>query len=533
MRIDNWSHLLQQLTAQGITDCNTYFLVFILVFTNIECHLIGEDRRVGRHGGRRGGLRTQQDGLLRRTIMRVGRILNPEFGILNPKFGTLKSESHRSLLVGRYGDKIQGINRFCCSYKLPVHVREHTLHRLLSGGNQGHRTVFGIRILDFGIPDAFTAARTVIGEAHLTFSEALEEVALAGAHGRQRANPALICREIGKGILRLDEVAHGDMVDVVGQGVGDAGGRHLEVGQAVPALLQRDGALLSRRQPLTRHLHTVVRLAAIDHVDLMVVGMPESVAKWVETNDYLQCQEVQDDILTGYEDDFPKYKKKIDPQLLSATMKSAAVQATKKFVYARVPGDYKTAEVKKALEMLIKAGILIPVTHTDANGLPLGDERDDSTRKMLLLDTGLMLRLLNMSLGDITTITTQILTASAADFVNKGPMAEMLAGLELLHYRTPNLKHELFYWMRPAKNATAEIDYVLPRDMQVLPLEVKAGVQGGMKSLWEFMRDKQLTEAVRCSLKNFGMFDNIDSKAANATRHVTIVPLYAISQLKY
>lgn len=69
--------------------------------------------------------------------------------------------------------------------------------------------------------------------------------------------------------------------------------------------------------------------------------------------------------------------------------------------------------------------------------------------------------------------------------------------------------------------------------MQVFPFEVKAGVQGGMKSLWEFMRDKQLTEAVRCSLENFGMFDYIDSKTDNAVRHVTIVPLYAISQLKY
>ena len=88
-------------------------------------------------------------------------------------------------------------------------------------------------------------------------------------------------------------------------------------------------------------------------------------------------------------------------------------------------------------------------------------------------------------------------------------------------------------WMRQAKNATAEVDYVLPRDMQVLPFEVKAGVQGGMKSLWEFMRDKQLTEAVRCSLENFAIFDHIDSKAANAIRHVTIVPLYAVSQLKY
>lgn len=283
--------------------------------------------------------------------------------------------------------------------------------------------------------------------------------------------------------------------------------------------------------PLPEPLHD--KLVQLVRTFMLVGGMPESVAKWVETNDYLQCQEVQDDILMGYEDDFPKYKKKIDPQLLSATMKSAAVQATKKFVYARVLGDYKTAEVKKALEMLIKAGILIPVTHTDGGGLPLGDERDDSTRKMLLLDTGLMLRLLNMSLGDITTITTQILTASAADLVNKGPMAEMLAGLELLHYRTPNLKHELFYWMRQAKNATAEVDYVLPRDMQVLPFEVKAGVQGGMKSLWEFMRDKKLFEAIRCSLENFGMFDYIDSKTDNAVRHVTIVPLYAVSQLKY
>lgn len=287
----------------------------------------------------------------------------------------------------------------------------------------------------------------------------------------------------------------------------------------------------SATSPLPEPLHD--KLVQLVRTFMLVGGMPESVAKWVETNDYLQCQEVQDDILTGYEDDFPKYKKKIDPQLLSATMKSAAVQATKKFVYARVPGDYKTAEVKKALEMLIKAGILIPVTHTDGGGLPLGDERDDSTRKMLLLDTGLMLRLLNMSLGDITTITTQILTASAADLVNKGPMAEMLAGLELLHYRTPNLKHELFYWMRQARNATAEVDYVLPRDMQVLPFEVKAGVQGGMKSLWEFMRDKKLFEAIRCSLENFGMFDYIDSKTDNAVRHVTIIPLYAVSQLKY
>lgn len=285
----------------------------------------------------------------------------------------------------------------------------------------------------------------------------------------------------------------------------------------------------SPTSPLPTPLHD--KLTNLVRTFMLVGGMPESVAKWVETHDYLQCQEVQDDIITGYEADFPKYKKKVDPQLLKLTMRSAAQQATKKFMYSLVSGGYKTVDVKKALELLIKANIIIPVTHTDANGLPLGDERNDSYRKMLLLDTGLMLRLLNLSMGDIKEITTHILTATAADLINKGPMAEMLAGLELLHYRSPHLQYELFYWLRQAKNATAEVDYILPYHMQVLPFEVKAGIQGGMKSLWDFMREKGLSQAIRCSLENFGEFDYIDEKTSNAIRHVRIFPLYAINTI--
>lgn len=280
--------------------------------------------------------------------------------------------------------------------------------------------------------------------------------------------------------------------------------------------------------PLPAPLHE--KMIGLMRTFMLVGGMPESVVKWVQTHDFLQCQEVQDDIITGYEADFPKYKKKVDPQLLIATMKSTATQATRKFVYSRVPGEYKTAEVKKALDLLIKAGILVPVIHSSGNGLPLGDESDESIRKILLLDTGLMLRLLNMTMGDTTAITAQILTATAADLVNKGPMAEMLAGLELLHYLTPNLHHDLYYWVRQAKNATAEIDYLLSRNMMVLPFEVKAGVQGGMKSLWDFMREKKLDQAVRCSLENFGKFDYIDAEAEGAVRHVEVYPLYALSQ---
>lgn len=244
------------------------------------------------------------------------------------------------------------------------------------------------------------------------------------------------------------------------------------------------------------------------------------------------CQEVQDDLLNGYEDDFPKYRKKVDPVLLRQTMRSVALQATKKFVYAQVQGKYTAAEVRNALDMLVKAGIVIPVVHSSANGLPLGDGADMSMRKMMLLDTGLMLRLLNMTLGDVDEITTHILTSSVADLVNKGTVAEMLAGLEILHYQSANLRHELYYWTRYAKSSLAEIDYVVPMLSRPMPIEVKAGTQGGMKSLWAYMREKNLTQAVRCSLENFGAFDYTDKIADNAVRHVTICPLYALSQLK-
>lgn len=285
----------------------------------------------------------------------------------------------------------------------------------------------------------------------------------------------------------------------------------------------------SSSQPLPQPLHD--KLVGLTRTFLLVGGMPEAVAKWVETHDYLACQEVQDDIVVTYEDDFPKYRKKIDPTLLRLTMRSAAAQVTKKFVYSAVGGGYTAAEVKKALDMLSKAGIVIPVTHTSANGLPLGSEANNSYQKILLLDTGLMLRLLNMITGDISELTEQILTSDVTSLVNKGPMAEMLAGLELLHYRTPNIRHEMFYWQRQAKNSQAEVDYISSYRQTVLPIEVKAETQGGMKSLWIFMREKKLQNAIRCSLENFGSFDYEDKEAGGTVRHIQICPLYAISQM--
>ena len=271
------------------------------------------------------------------------------------------------------------------------------------------------------------------------------------------------------------------------------------------------------------------RLVGLFRSYMLVGGMPEVVAKWVETRDYLACQEVQDDIVLTYQDDFPKYRKRVDPTLLRLTLQSVALQIGNKFVYSQVGGGYSTNEVKKALEMLTLAGIITPVMHTNANGLPLGSEVDPTYRKMLLLDNGLLLRWLNMT-GDTSELTAQILTHSATDLVNKGALTEMIAGLELLRYRTLNMRHELFYWVRKAKNAQAEVDYLASYQSEVLPIEVKAGTQGGMKSLWQFMREKKLKNAIRASLENFDVFTYTDTEE-EATRTVWVCPLFALSQI--
>lgn len=291
-------------------------------------------------------------------------------------------------------------------------------------------------------------------------------------------------------------------------------------------LQSRNQATVSN--PLSEPLHN--KLVNLLRTYMLVGGMPAVVAKWIATHDFLQCQEEQDDIILSYEDDFPKYRKKVKPTLLRKTMRSVAVQATNKFVFSKVGSEYKSNEVKNALEMLTLAGIITPVTHTSANGLPFGSEADNTYRKYLFLDTGLMLRLLNMTMGNGKEISQQILTANVTDLVNKGSVAEMLVGLELLRYQTPNVRSELFYWVRQAKNSQAEIDYVIVHNQKVLPIEVKAGTQGGMKSLWSFMGEKKLKKAIRCSLENFGSFEYED-KQETAIRQIFVCPIYAVSML--
>lgn len=254
---------------------------------------------------------------------------------------------------------------------------------------------------------------------------------------------------------------------------------------------------------------------------LMVGGMPEAVADWVETADYQKCQQIHDDIILAYEDDFAKYEEKVDPMLLRRTLISTALQTGGKFVFSQVQGNYRSEKVKAALELLTDAGLIKPVVHTAANGVSLGAETNDKFVKYLFLDSGLLLRLLGLeNTGGLSEMSRLILVGTASDLVNKGSLTEMVAGLEMLKYSPPTQRHDLYYWQNLSRGSQAEVDYVIAKDMKAVPVEVKAGTSGSMKSMYQFMSDKQLDYGIRTSLENFGQLDRID-----------IIPLYALSNI--
>lgn len=282
-------------------------------------------------------------------------------------------------------------------------------------------------------------------------------------------------------------------------------------------------------RPLLRALHN--DLVHHYRTFLMVGGMPASVAAWVKTHDYRECQTELDDIQLTYYDDFAKYAKKVDPTLLRNTLQSVILQIGNKFTYSKVEGAYRAEEVKKALKLLCDAGIVKRVSHTAANGLPLGAETNDKFRKYIYLDSGLLLRILDMDLGGARQLTDLIIAGTAEDLVNKGGLTEMVLGWELVKYNNPRSQHDLYYWENTADGTRSEVDYIIARDMKVLPIECKSGTSGKMKSLHMFMRYKHLTDAIRCSLENFALLESNDKQDNGALRRISIIPLFAISNL--
>jgi len=264
-------------------------------------------------------------------------------------------------------------------------------------------------------------------------------------------------------------------------------------------------------KPLPDYIHN----KAIEHFKkfLIIGGMPEVVAKYVETQSVFEAAKLLSNLTTTLKFDFSKYRARVPQLRVNAVFDNAVAQMCNKFIYAKVEQDFHLSQIKECIELLVMAGLLIPVIHSAANGIPLGAEINLKKQKFLLLDTGIYQNLTGLNLPEI-------LFSDNFQTLNKGRIAELFAGLELLKAGNPYTQNQLYFWQREAKNSNAEVDYLLQRNDKIIPLEIKAGTKGSMQSLHLFMNEKNSEKGIRCSLENFSYYDKID-----------VYPLYAICNL--
>lgn len=246
---------------------------------------------------------------------------------------------------------------------------------------------------------------------------------------------------------------------------------------------------------------------------MAIGGMPEVVAKYVESGDMLACMGVIDDLVISYQDDFAKYKRLMPANRIREAFEAVVLQMGGKFKYAKAASTSDPKQIKIAVELLILAGLVIPVTHSASNGIPLGAEVDQKKRKMLVFDTGIFQRLLGLNIGEL-------IISESFEVVNKGALAELSVGLELSKLSSHYLNNPLYYWQRESSSGNAEVDYVFQKGERIIPIEVKSGVKGSMQSLHLFLKEKNIDEGIRISLENFGKYQNIRT-----------IPLYAASTI--
>jgi predicted AAA+ superfamily ATPase len=266
----------------------------------------------------------------------------------------------------------------------------------------------------------------------------------------------------------------------------------------------------------TKPMNDILHLRLIELIQkfLCLGGMPEVIATYFESRDLNKCQQLLDDLIISIKADFTKYRKKTPVSRLNEVFLSAVYQSGQKFVYSKACVQANHNQIKEALQLLITAGLVVPVTHNSSNGLPLGAGANPVKQKMLIYDTGIFQRLMNLDLTDF-------LLSTKFDIINKGNLAEQYVGLELMKSESCYQNPSLYYWHREAKNSNAEVDYVVSNSGEILPIEVKAGTKGSMQSLFLFLKEKKLSKGIRISNENFSTYENIE-----------VYPLYAVENIK-
>ena len=235
---------------------------------------------------------------------------------------------------------------------------------------------------------------------------------------------------------------------------------------------------------------------------LIIGGFPEVVKSYIQFRNINDSIEILDELIQGFRDDFMKYKNHIPQLRIDEAFISTATQAGGKFKFSKVNRDIPAYQIKDALDLLVLAGLAHKVYHSSAQGIPLHAQVNEKKYKVIPCDVGLYQRMLGADISDL-------IVAERGELINKGAIAEVMTGTELLSYLSPKKSHCLYYWHRETRGSNAEVDYLIEVNNKIIPIEVKSGTKGTMQSLRIFLNSHQSPYGIRTSLENGGEYENI------------------------
>src|SRR6185437_2700898 len=278
-----------------------------------------------------------------------------------------------------------------------------------------------------------------------------------------------------------------------------------------------------RRRAMVGAVHD--KLMALLRQYWVVGGLPEAIANFAEHQNFKEIGRIHQGMVATYRDDFGKYSHGSLKVRVQLTFDQLPTMVGRKFKYVQISRDYRAAELAAALQQLCMAGIAYKVRHTSANGLPLGAEANEHLFKILYMDVGLMCTALHLSLLD--------LSKDDLSLVNNGAVAEQFIGQHLLYAGAPYETPTLHYWVREARNAAAEIDYVIAQGQQIIPVEIKAGKTGTLRSLQGFLREKHRSFALRFNADwpSLGV-TALPGVGAKSDYELLSLPMYLVGQTR-
>lgn len=255
--------------------------------------------------------------------------------------------------------------------------------------------------------------------------------------------------------------------------------------------------------PLPSILHE--KALSLYRIYLVVGGFPEAVKKFIEHQDYNLLRSTQSTITNAYISDMAKYATSSDTIKSMAIYNSIHVQLAKettKFQYSVVDKKARSKNYELSLEWLKAASVVLPTIKRTEGKMPIQMYQDLQTFKVYYCDVGLLSLKSNIPAQ-------KILHNIDISDKTRGILAESYVAQELTYKKYP-----LNYW---ESNNTAEVDFVIQIDGDIIPVEVKSASNTRSKSLSVFVNRYETKYSMRFSTKNFGFENNIKS-----------IPLYAL-----